>query len=142
MARERKEDRDNEINNTFYIPNNYTDSGRVFQGMFEVRNVVEAIAACVILGYLLWSFLTFEIKMKIVVMAAVLIPIGILALIGFQGDCLTKFFKTIFMFLRNKRKLRYRRIKKNVEKTSSRGKQKATNKKAKSKTKTKTARTS
>lgn len=142
MARDRSDNRDDEINNTFYIPNNFTDSGRVFQGMFELRNVIEAIILCGIIGYFLWTILGFEIKMKIIVIAVVILPLGILALIGYQGDCLTKTIQTVFLYLRNKKKLRYRRIKKNVEKTNSGTRQKATNKKNKSKTKTKKARTS
>lgn len=140
MARDRRKDNDDEeFSNVFYIPNNYTDSGRVFQGMFELRNAVEAIALVVILGWLMWNLLSLDVGMKLVVMGVVLLPIGILALIGFQGDSLTRFIKTLFLFLRNKRKMRYRRIKKNVEKETSSG-TKATNKKKKSKTKTARAR--
>ena len=137
----RNEDRDDEINNTFYIPSNFTDSGKVFQGMFEVRNVIEAGILVVILGYTIWNLLPFQNATKIILLAAIVLPTGILALVGYQGDCLSKIAKSIFTFFKNKRKLRYRRIK-NVEKASLRGKAKATNKKAKSKTKTKTTRTS
>ena len=139
MARNRREDVEEEINNTFIIPNNFMDSGKIFQGMFEIRNVVEAIIAVVVIGYSMFHLLTIDIKMKLVIMIVVLVPIGISALIGFQGDSITLFIKKLFLFIRNKRKLRYRRIKKNVEKTSTKTKTRAINKKTKSKTKTKKA---
>lgn len=139
MARNKREDVEEEINNTFIIPNNFMDSGKIFQGMFEIRNVVEAIIAVVVIGYSMFHLLTIDIKMKLVIMIVVLVPIGISALIGFQGDSITLFIKKLFLFIRNKRKLRYRRIKKNVEKTSTKTKTRAINKKTKSKTKTKKA---
>ncbi|WP_289422296.1 hypothetical protein, partial [Thomasclavelia cocleata] len=125
MARNRREDVEEEINNTFIIPNNFMDSGKIFQGMFEIRNVVEAIIAVVVIGYSMFHLLTIDIKMKLVIMIVVLVPIGISALIGFQGDSITLFIKKLFLFIRNKRKLRYRRIKKNVEKTSTKTKTRA-----------------
>lgn len=142
MARNKRDNSEEEINNTFVIPNNFMDSGKVFQGMFELRNVIEAIIAVGIIGYSMFHLLNMELKIKLVIMVVVLVPIGVGALIGFQGDSITLSAKKLFLFIRNRRKLRYRRIKKNVEKANAKGKTRAINKKTKSKTKTKKTRTS
>ena len=40
-----------EFNTTFAIPANYTDSGKIFGGMLEPRNAVEALILILIVGY-------------------------------------------------------------------------------------------
>ena len=47
---------DREIPNLYAIPANYTDSGRLFGGMLEARNTVEAVFLLPLIGYpqLMW----------------------------------------------------------------------------------------
>ena len=40
-----------EFNTTFAIPANYTDSGKIFGGMLEPRNAVEALILILAVGY-------------------------------------------------------------------------------------------
>ena len=40
-----------EFNTTFAIPANYTDSGKIFGGMLEPRNAVEALILILAIGY-------------------------------------------------------------------------------------------
>ena len=45
-----------EERNVYYIPSNYTDSGKWLWGMVEPRNCVEAIVVAVLLGAGILSF--------------------------------------------------------------------------------------
>jgi hypothetical protein len=132
MAKNKSEDYDEPLDNTFYIPNNFTDSGRIFQGMFEIRNVFEAIGVSAVLGFLLFN--TIQMKnegTKLLIVIGIVAPIGIASLIGYQGDSLSRTIKRLFLFLRNRKKMRYRRIRSNAEKTAeNRSRQKATNKRS------------
>ena len=138
-------DRD-EVSNEFYIPNNYTDSGRVINGMFKLRNVIEAL----IIGYVMYKLLIAllpidTMRTKIITTFAITIPITVLALIGFQGDSITQTIGSIFRFVRDRKQLRFRRIKrmdkkkdlvnnrvkaKNKKNKKTKGKKKVTNKKS------------
>ena len=40
-----------EFNNTYAIPANYTDSGKLLGGMLETRNTIEAIVMLGLVGY-------------------------------------------------------------------------------------------
>ena len=40
-----------EFNTTFAIPANYTDSGKIFGGMLEPRNAVEALILILAVGF-------------------------------------------------------------------------------------------
>ena len=40
-----------EFNNTYAIPANYTDSGKLLGGMLETRNTIEAIIMLGLVGY-------------------------------------------------------------------------------------------
>ena len=97
---------------SFLIPTNFTDSGKLFNGMIDTRNAIEAVVLVGGLGKLeqliLFDMLGF--KIAIIVMIVTLSPILIGTVIGINGDCFTIFMKTFFTFLKNKRKLRFRRI--------------------------------
>lgn len=100
-----------EVDNTHYIPKNFTDGGRVFDGMIAVRNLVEA---CIFSGGLFWiekDILYFPSdKTMIVTIVVTVIPLAILCIIGIAGDPLTIFFVKAFMFLKNRRRTRFKRI--------------------------------
>lgn len=40
-----------EYNNIYAIPANYTDSGKIFGGMLEPRNAIEAAIVVILIGY-------------------------------------------------------------------------------------------
>ena len=79
-----------EFNTTFAIPANYTDSGKIFGGMLEPRNAVEALILILAVGY----------------------PelIGILAAMGIDGDSLFQYAGHIICYLAHRRKLHLRRV--------------------------------
>lgn len=71
-----------EFNTTFAIPANYTDSGKIFGGMLEPRNAVEALILILAVGYPELMLIPMATTIRIVVMTVTLIPIGILAAMG------------------------------------------------------------
>ena len=88
-----------EFNTTFAIPANYTDSGKIFGGMLEPRNAVEALI-----------LISMATTIRIVVMTVTLIPIGILAAMGIDGDSLFQYAGHIICYLAHRRKLHLRRV--------------------------------
>lgn len=80
-----------EFNTTFAIPANYTDSGKIFGGMLEPRNAVEALILILAIGYPELMLIPMATTIRIVVMTVTLIPIGILAAMGIDGDSLFQY---------------------------------------------------
>lgn len=80
-----------EFNTTFAIPANYTDSGKIFGGMLEPRNAIEALILILAVGYPELMLIPMATTIRIVVMTVTLIPIGILAAMGIDGDSLFQY---------------------------------------------------
>ena len=92
---------------TYYIPNNFTDAGRVF-GLFEIRNFIEALILTLPLLLLCFKLLPFEISVKLVIALSVAVPIGGFALIGIGGDSLTRGIGCWWHWRRARRRICYR----------------------------------
>ncbi len=99
-----------EYNNQYAIPANYTDSGKLFGGMLEVRNTIEAIFILTVVGYPELTWLPLNGVMKVVVMTVTLLPLGIIALMGIAGDSLLQYVGHIVRYWARRRKLHFRRI--------------------------------
>lgn len=99
-----------EYSNVYAIPANYTDSGKLLGGMVETRNAIEAVFLIGLVGYpeLMWIPVTATIK--IVIMTVTLLPLGVVAVMGIDGDSLLQYLGHMIAFWRNKRKLHFRRI--------------------------------
>lgn len=65
-----------EFNNTYAIPANYTDSGKLLGGMLETRNTIEAIIMLGLVGYPEIAWLHVDTTAKVVIMTVTLIPLG------------------------------------------------------------------
>lgn len=94
---------DNE--NTYFIPANFTDAGRVF-GMFELRNCMEAvILAAPTLGIcmLIAHQLTVSLTIKLIISLCLLVPVCGFALIGIRDDSLSRFLSTYFRWRGHRR---------------------------------------
>ena len=83
-----------EFNNTYAIPANYTDSGKLLGGMLETRNTIEAIIMLGLVGYPEVAWLHVDTTVKVVIMT----------------DSLMQYLSHIVRFGLNRRKLHYRRI--------------------------------
>ena len=92
---------------TYYIPNNFTDAGRVF-GLFEIRNFIEALILTLPLLLLCFKLLPFELSVKLIIALSVAVPIGGFALIGIDGDSLTRWLGGWWHWRRARRRICYR----------------------------------
>jgi len=92
---------------SYYIPTNFTDAGRIF-GMFEIRNMVEAVILTLPALYICLALLPFGLTTKIVVTLSVVVPLGGFGLIGIGGDSLSRWVKCWWTWRRQRRLMFYR----------------------------------
>ena len=94
---------DNE--DTYFIPANFTDAGRVF-GMFELRNCIEAVVlAAPTLGLcmLIARQLAVSLTIKLVISLCLRVPVCGFALLGIRDDSLSRFLSVYFRWRRHRR---------------------------------------
>ena len=87
------------MNETYYIPTNFTDAGRVM-GLFEIRNMIEAILLTLPILYLCIVLLPLALTPKIMVTMTVIVPVGGFGLIGISDAIRHRFF-LIFQYEAN-----------------------------------------
>ena len=92
---------------TYYIPTNFTDAGRVL-GLFEIRNMVEAVLLAVPVLYLCLALLPLALTPKIIVTMMIVVPLGGFGLTGISGDSLTRWLGCWWRWRRNRRRISYR----------------------------------
>jgi hypothetical protein len=92
---------------TYYIPNNFTDAGRAF-GVFEIRNLIEAVVLTLPVLYLCVTFLPLSLTPKIVVTLSVIVPVGGFGLLGINDDSLTRWLKSWLQWRSQRRLMFYR----------------------------------
>ena len=98
-----------EFNRNYAIQANYTDSGRLFGGMVAARNAAEAIITAVMLGFIEIKLIPMPTVVRVIVMVLTILPTVITAMIGIDGESLTQFLGHVVQYMKNKRKLHYRR---------------------------------
>ena len=91
----------------YNIPTNFTDSGKLL-GLFEIRNAMEAVILALPLLYLGFVHVPGSLTVKIIVGMTLAIPVGGFALLGIYDDCLTRFVRVWWTWLRNRKNLLYR----------------------------------
>ena len=101
---------DREFSNVYAIPANYTDSGKIFGGMLEPRNAVEALLLVALVGYPELMLIPMPGTIRIVVMVLTLLPLGVVSMMGIDGDSPGQYVGHIICFLFHRRKLHMRRI--------------------------------
>lgn len=99
-----------EYSNVYAIPANYTDSGKIMGGMLEVRNAVETGFLVALVGYPELMRIPMPIKIRIVVMTLTLLPLGVLSMMGIDGDSLFQYASHMIRYAANRRKLHFRRV--------------------------------
>ena len=99
-----------EYSNVYAIPANYTDSGKLLSGMVETRNAIEAVFLIALVGYPELMWLPVSATIKIVIMTVTLLPLGVVAVMGIDGDSLLQYLGHMIAFWSNRRKLHFRRI--------------------------------
>jgi hypothetical protein len=96
-----------EETNVYIIPANYTDSGKWLGGLLTLRNTIETIVLLVGLGYIEVAFIPMSQTVRIIVMVLTMLPLGLITLMGIDGDSLFQYLGHIFRFWKRKRKLHF-----------------------------------
>ena len=91
----------------YHIPTNFTDAGRVM-GLFELRNLVEAVVLTIPVLYLCIAFLPFALSTKIMVTLVVIVPVGGFGLIGVNDDSMTRRLEDWWRWRRRRRIILFR----------------------------------
>lgn len=94
-------------NNVYIIPANYTDSGKWLGGLLTLRNTIETIVLLVGLGYIEVALIPMGQMVRIIVMVLTMLPLGLFAMMGIDGDSLFQYLGHIFRFWKRKRKLHF-----------------------------------
>ncbi len=92
---------------TYHIPANFTDAGRVM-GLFELRNLVEAVILTVPVLYLCIVLLPLSLTPKIVVTLVIIVPLGGFGLVGINDDSLTRWLGCWWRWRKGRRLIFYR----------------------------------
>ncbi len=95
------------MNETYYIPANFTDAGRVI-GLFELRNLVEAVILVLPVLYFCLVLLPLELTAKITVTLIIVVPLGGFGLIGVRDDSLTRWIAAWWRWRKKRRLMTYR----------------------------------
>lgn len=93
--------------NYYNIPANFTDTGKLL-GLFEIRNAVEAVILSLPLLYLGFACVPWGVTWKIITGLTLAVPAGGFALIGIHDDCLSRFVRIFWTWLKNRKNLLYR----------------------------------
>lgn len=91
----------------YHIPTNFTDAGRVM-GLFEIRNLVEAVILTLPVLYLCIAFLPLPLTPKIVVTLVIGVPLGGFGLVGVSDDSLTRWLGSWWRWRRGRRLITFR----------------------------------
>lgn len=93
----------------YYIPENYLNESRVFQGQFKLRNLLEGAVMAGVVALIVYPFLaghmTFETRLTILVMCCA--PFLLLGVMGFNGDPLSVALASAYQWKRSKDMLLY-----------------------------------
>ena len=99
-----------EYDNSYVMPANYIDSGKILGGILSLRNLIEAVVLIVGFGFIELKLIPMQETVRIIVMIVTLLPLGLLALTGIDGDSLLQYLGHIVKFLRNRRRLHFKKI--------------------------------
>ena len=91
----------------YHIPTNFTDAGRVM-GLFELRNLVEAVLLALPALYLCIALLPCSLTPKIIITLSVVVPLAGFGVIGISDDSLTRWLTAWWRWRRGRRVLFYR----------------------------------
>ena len=96
-----------EENKYYVIPANYTDSGKWLGGLLSIRNAIETGIVLLGLGYLEGVLIPMNGTLRIIVMVLTMLPLGLITMMGIDGDSLFEYVEHIIKFIRRKRKLHF-----------------------------------
>ena len=96
---------------TVSIPSNFTDAGKIL-GLFEFRNLAEALILSLPAAFLNFAFLSFDLTIKIIASAVFIVPIAGFSLIGIYDYSLITFLRIYIKWRKSRRTLTYKGVEK------------------------------
>ena len=94
----------NEERDIYYIPPNFLTSGRLFGGMIRARNAIEACVLVLLSGFPIIK-LPLSLTTRIILLCLISLPLGIFAVVGFEGDSLSEFVVNWLRWIVHRRNL-------------------------------------
>ena len=88
----------------YIIPPNFIESGKIFGGMFKLRNAIEAGLLAGLAIFFVWK-INVSLTTKIIILCVTALPLGIFGIMGIEGESLTEFVINVFRFLKKRRVL-------------------------------------
>ena len=86
----------------YIIPPNFIEGGKIFGGMFRLKNAAEAIMIGGVTAFFIFK-LHISLTSKIIVLCLTALPVTIFALIGIDGESFVEFALNAVKFARNRR---------------------------------------
>ena len=94
----------------YVIPHNFTDGGGVFRGIFRLRNVIEGFAMALAIGYPIYKLLPTPIYAKFIIIPILSGGLMIFGCAGINDEPVSINMMYMFKFLFSRRKLVFRRV--------------------------------
>lgn len=89
----------------YIIPPDFIQSGTLFGGLVKFRNALEAAVLAFLAGFPVLK-LHIGLTAKIIILCLTALPLGVLGLIGINGESLSSFIFGFLKFLKNRRVLK------------------------------------
>lgn len=81
---------------TYIIPPNFIEGGTFFGGLLKLRNTAEALVIVLAIGIPVFSVSALTLTAKIIILCLTALPLGIIALVGINGESLSSFILICF----------------------------------------------
>lgn len=88
---------------TYIIPPNFIEGGTFFGGLLKLRNTAEALVIVLAIGLPVFSVSVLTLTAKIIILCLTALPLGIIALVGINGESLSSFIFLVLKYLCNRR---------------------------------------
>lgn len=88
---------------TYIIPPNFIEGGTFFGGLLKLRNTAEALVIVLAIGMPVFSVSALTLTAKIIILCLTALPLGIIALVGINGESLSSFIFLVLKYLCNRR---------------------------------------
>lgn len=92
-------------NKVYIIPPDFIQSGTLFGGLVKFRNALEAAVLAFLAGFPVLK-LHIGLTAKIIILCLAALPLGVLGLVGINGESLSSFIFGFLKFLKNRRVLK------------------------------------
>ena len=84
---------------TYIIPPKFIEGGTFFGGLLKLRNTAEALVIVLAIGIPVFSVSALTLTAKIIILCLTALPLGIIALVGINGESLSSFIFLVLKYL-------------------------------------------